>query len=65
MDVQPITKIKKYWMPIHYDTIWDKQNNESHLLLSFLFRILQSSRFIRKIYLSTNIFKLLLLDYYT
>ena len=29
----------KYWVPIHYDTIEDGQNKKSHLLLSFLVRI--------------------------
>ena len=29
----------KYWMPIHYDTIEDGQNKKSHLLFSFLVRI--------------------------
>ena len=29
----------KYWMPIHYDTIEDRQNKKSHLLFSFLVRI--------------------------
>ena len=29
----------KYWMPIHYDTIKDGQNKKSHLLFSFLVRI--------------------------
>ena len=24
----------KYWMPVHYDTIEDGQNNKSHLLFS-------------------------------
>ena len=24
----------KYWMPIHYDTIEDEQNQKSHLLFS-------------------------------
>ena len=29
----------KYWIPIHYDTIEDGQNKKSHLLFSFLVRI--------------------------
>ena len=29
----------KYWMPIHYDTIEDGQNKKSHILFSFLVRI--------------------------
>ena len=29
----------KYWMPIHYDTIEDEQNKKSHLLFSFLVKI--------------------------
>ena len=29
----------EYWMPIHYDTIKDGQNKNSHLLFPFLVRI--------------------------
>ena len=36
----------KYWMPIHYDTIKDGQNKKSHLLFSFLVRIVLFSHFI-------------------
>ena len=45
----------KYWMPIHYDTIEDGQNKKSHLLFSFLVRIVLFLHFICGIYLSTNI----------
>ena len=42
----------KYWMPIHYDTIEDGQNKQSHLLFSFLVRIVLFLHFIGGIYLS-------------
>ena len=42
----------KYWMPIHYDTIEDRQNKKSHLLCSFLVRIVSFLHFISRIYLS-------------
>ena len=42
----------KYWMPIHYDTIEDGQNKKSHLLLSFLVRIVLLLHFTGEIYLS-------------
>ena len=42
----------KYWMPIHYDTIEDGQNKKSHLLFSFLVRIVLFLHFIGGIYLS-------------
>ena len=42
----------KYWMPIHYDTIEDGQNKQSHLLISFLVRIVLFLHFIGGIYLS-------------
>ena len=45
----------KYWMPIHYDTIEDGQNKKSHLLFSFLVRIVLFLHFIGGIYLSKNI----------
>ena len=45
----------KYWMPIHYDTIEDGQNKKSHLLFSFLVRIVLFFHFIGRIYLSKNI----------
>ena len=42
-------------MPIHYDTIEDGQNKKSHLLFSFLVRIVLFLHFIGGIYLSKNI----------
>ena len=42
----------KYWMPIHYDTIEDGQNKKSHLLFSFLVRIVLLLHFSGGIYLS-------------
>ena len=45
----------KYWMPIHYDTIEDGQNKKSHLLFSFLVRIVLFLHFIGGIYLSKTI----------
>ena len=42
----------KYCMPIHYDTIEDGQNKKSHLLFSFLVRIVLFLHFIGRIYLS-------------
>ena len=42
----------KFWMPIHYDTIKDGQNKISHLLFSFLVRIVLFLHFIGGIYLS-------------
>ena len=45
----------KYWMPIHYDTIEDGQNKKSHLLFSFLVRIVLFLHFIGGICLSKNI----------
>ena len=42
-------------MPIHYDTIEDGQNKKSHLLFSFLVRIVLFLHFIGWIYLSINI----------
>ena len=38
----------KYWMPIHYDTIEDGQNKKSHLLFSFLVRIVLFFAFYRR-----------------
>ena len=40
----------KYWMPIHYDTIEDGQNKQSHLLFSFLVKIVLFLHFIGGIY---------------
>ena len=40
----------KYWMPIHYDTIEDGQNKQTHLLFSFLVRIVLFLYFIGEIY---------------
>ena len=42
-------------MPIHYDTIEDGQNKKSHLLFSFLVRIVLFLHFVGGIYLSKNI----------
>ena len=42
----------KYWMPIHNDTIEDGQNKQTHLLFSFLVRIVLFLHFIGGIYLS-------------
>ena len=42
----------KYWMLIHYDTIEDGQNKKSHLLFSFLVRIVLFLHFIGGFYLS-------------
>ena len=42
----------KYWMPIHYDTIEDGQTKKSHLLFSFLVRIVLFLHFIGEFYLS-------------
>ena len=42
----------KYWMPIHYDTIQDGRNKKSHLLFSFLVRIVLFLHFTSWIYLS-------------
>ena len=38
----------KYWMPIHYDTIEDGQSKKSHLLFSFLARIVLFFAFYRR-----------------
>ena len=48
----------KYWMCIvHYDTIEDGQNKKSHLLFSFLVRIVLFLHFSREIYLSKIFFR--------
>ena len=61
MDGHPIFWVRrhppwlKYWMPIHYDTshtIEDGQNKKSHLLFSFLVRIVLFLHLIGGIYLS-------------
>ena len=43
-----------YWMPIHYDTVENGENKKSHLLFSFLVRIVLFLHFIGGIYLSNN-----------
>ena len=55
----------RYWMPIHYDTIEDGQNKKSHLLFSFLVRIVLFLYFIGGIYLSKISFHWLQLNNYT
>ena len=42
----------KYWMPIHYDTIEYKKKKTSHLLFSFLVRIVLFLHFVGRIYLT-------------